>query len=159
MCALADVVSCVAANAVADLHTVTAEHSLEGVVAKRLDSPWAEGRRSAAWVKLKHRRRDTFVVTGWRTLEGRGDVYLLARRGADGALFPAGSVGMGLDAERRAALTDVLVANGLPPRRSRRRLGSVRWAAAVDEVGRGGVWSRDWPVRDAVPRDVVSLGV
>src|SRR5690348_16868135 len=44
----------------------TAEQGLEGVVAKRLDAAYGEGRRSSAWVKQKHRRRERFVVTGWR---------------------------------------------------------------------------------------------
>jgi len=33
------------------LLVATAEQGLEGVVAKRLDAPYAEGRRSSAWVK------------------------------------------------------------------------------------------------------------
>jgi bifunctional non-homologous end joining protein LigD len=151
--------SCTGAGAVADLLTVTDEHGLEGVVAKRLDAPWVEGRRSAAWVKLKHRRRETFVVTGWRTREGRGEEYLLARRDVNGSLAPAGSVGMGLDAERRAALVETLAVYELPPRHRRRRRGDVRWVAPVVEVAVEAHGRRDGPVRDAVLRDVLSFGV
>jgi hypothetical protein len=43
----------------------TREHGLEGVVAKRLGSPYLPGARSSAWVKHKHRRTESFVVTGW----------------------------------------------------------------------------------------------
>jgi bifunctional non-homologous end joining protein LigD len=150
---------CTGVGAVADLLTVTDEHGLEGVVAKRLDAPWAEGRRSAAWVKLKHRRRETFVVTGWRTREGRGEEYLLARRDVNGSLAPAGSVGMGLDAERRAALVETLAVYELPPRHRRRRRGDVRWVAPVVEVAVEAHGRRDGPVRDAVLRDVVNFGV
>ena len=43
---------------------------LEGVVAKRRDSRYEPGRRSAAWVKVKVRRRQELVVAGW--LPGNG---------------------------------------------------------------------------------------
>jgi ATP-dependent DNA ligase len=37
----------------------TEEHGLEGVVAKRLGSPYVPGGRNGAWVKHKHRRTET----------------------------------------------------------------------------------------------------
>jgi bifunctional non-homologous end joining protein LigD len=43
----------------------TREHGLEGVVAKRLQSPHLPGARNGAWVKYKHRRTESFLVTGW----------------------------------------------------------------------------------------------
>jgi hypothetical protein len=50
-------------NAVLD---VTRAHQLEGIVAKRVDAPYEPGRRSGSWLKHKHRRQETFAVTGWR---------------------------------------------------------------------------------------------
>jgi bifunctional non-homologous end joining protein LigD len=47
------------------------ELGLEGVVAKRADSPYRVGKRSAAWVKLKHLRAMEVVIVGWR--EGAGN--------------------------------------------------------------------------------------
>jgi len=47
------------------------ELGLEGVVAKRADSPYRVGKRSAAWVKLKHLRALEVVIVGWR--EGTGN--------------------------------------------------------------------------------------
>ena len=44
--------------------TVTRAHELEGIVAKRLDAPYEPGRRSGAWLKHKHRRLETFAMTG-----------------------------------------------------------------------------------------------
>ena len=38
---------------------------LEGIVAKRSDSPYEIGRRSNAWRKLKYRPQQEFVVGGW----------------------------------------------------------------------------------------------
>jgi ATP-dependent DNA ligase len=38
------------------LFAATAEQGLEGVVAKRLESPYRPGVRSRDWVKIKHHR-------------------------------------------------------------------------------------------------------
>jgi bifunctional non-homologous end joining protein LigD len=49
----------------------TAEkHQLEGIVAKRLNSPYEPGRRSPAWLKVKRVLRQEFVVGGWTTEHG-----------------------------------------------------------------------------------------
>jgi bifunctional non-homologous end joining protein LigD len=42
------------------------ELGLEGVVAKRRDSPYIPGARSAAWIKVRFNRRQEFVVGGYR---------------------------------------------------------------------------------------------
>ena len=42
---------------------------LEGVVAKRLDAAYREG-RSRSWLKIKHRRCERLTVTGWRERDG-----------------------------------------------------------------------------------------
>ena len=39
---------------------------LEGVVAKRTDSTYRVGKRSSAWVKLKHVNAQEAVIVGWR---------------------------------------------------------------------------------------------
>jgi bifunctional non-homologous end joining protein LigD len=44
---------------------VTEKFGLEGVVAKRLDSPYEPGRRSRAWMKWKRVLQQEFVVGGW----------------------------------------------------------------------------------------------
>lgn len=82
---------------------------LEGVVAKRLDSPYEPGRRSRAWRKVKLLARDEFVVGGW--LPGQGsrqrlgalllgrydlDPEAATRSGRPQRLVYAGSVGTGL---------------------------------------------------------------
>ena len=53
---------------------------LEGIVAKRLDSVYEEGRRSAAWLKIKNRHQQDLVIGGW--LDGQGE-----REGRPGALL------------------------------------------------------------------------
>jgi bifunctional non-homologous end joining protein LigD len=56
------------------------ELGMEGVIAKRGDSPYETGRRSRAWLKVKVRRQQEFVVGGWAQGEGR-------RAGTLGALL------------------------------------------------------------------------
>ncbi|MEW6280765.1 MAG: non-homologous end-joining DNA ligase [Candidatus Eremiobacterota bacterium] len=42
------------------------DQGLEGLVAKRRDSPYLPGQRSDHWLKIKNWRRQEFVVAGWR---------------------------------------------------------------------------------------------
>jgi bifunctional non-homologous end joining protein LigD len=44
---------------------------LEGVVAKKRDSTYSSGRRSQAWIKVKHHRTQEVVIGGWRPGSGR----------------------------------------------------------------------------------------
>jgi bifunctional non-homologous end joining protein LigD len=135
----------------ADLATATAAQGLEGIVSKRVDAPWLVGRRSASWVKTKHRRRETVLITGWREPADQPVEFLVARRGADGELSPAGAVARGLGAEQRAELIDVLAAVEQP----RRRRNGVRWTAAPVEATVECHGRLDGPVRDAVLREVL----
>lgn len=87
------------------------EAGLEGVVAKRLDSPYTPGKRSPAWVKTKIRRRQEFVVGGWAP--GRGSRRerigaLLVGYYEDGELRFAGRVGSGLTQRDLEDLPDIL---------------------------------------------------
>ena len=54
-----------------DLQAATRAQGLEGIVAKRLDSPYEPGRRSVAWRKIKNVQRTDVVVCGWMPGEGR----------------------------------------------------------------------------------------
>ncbi len=82
------------ARAMAD----SAEQGLEGVVAKKRTSKYAEGRRSEAWLKLKHHATQEVVVGGWKPGSGRraGGVgsLLLGVPGPDGLEY-VGKVGTG----------------------------------------------------------------
>ncbi len=72
---------------------------LEGVVAKRLTSPYRPGIRSADWIKLRLKTSQEFVVGGWqRGAGGRGgSIGALTIGYYDGAaLRYAGQVGSGL---------------------------------------------------------------
>ncbi len=80
------------------LGEATRVQGLEGVVAKRRDSPYEPGRRSPNWRKVKHVRRQSAVVVGWQPGEGgrsgRLGSLLLAVPGPDGLVF-VGHVGTG----------------------------------------------------------------
>jgi bifunctional non-homologous end joining protein LigD len=128
----------------------TAEQGLEGVVAKRLDARYAEGRRSRSWIKIQHRRRERLVVTGWRKRDGELPELLLARVADDGRLRPAGSASLGLDPLRRAELLELLAARELPRRAS--RAGRTRWAAAGVKIVVDAHGSPTGPVRDPIIR-------
>lgn len=78
----------------------TREQGLEGIVAKRLDSPYEPGRRSGVWRKLRNRRRQEFAICGWTAGEGRragsiGALLLGVREEPGGTLRYAGGVGSG----------------------------------------------------------------
>ncbi len=80
---------------------------LEGVVAKRADSPYLAGVRSDRWRKVKARHTEEAVVVGFTP--GRGHraatfgALVLAQRDAFGRLVHAGQVGGGFrDAQVRA---------------------------------------------------------
>jgi bifunctional non-homologous end joining protein LigD len=46
------------------------ELGLEGVVANQRDSPYAAGRRSGSWIKIKHHRTQEVVIGGWTSGTG-----------------------------------------------------------------------------------------
>jgi bifunctional non-homologous end joining protein LigD len=54
----------------ADLLEAAREQGLEGVVAKRRDSPYRPGKRSGEWIKARVWQRQEFVIGGWSPGEG-----------------------------------------------------------------------------------------
>jgi ATP-dependent DNA ligase len=73
-------------------HARACELSLEGIVSKRADAPYAPGNRGL-WCKVKCLYREEFVVVGWTDPEGRGPwlgALLLAYYDPDGRLVYAG---------------------------------------------------------------------
>jgi bifunctional non-homologous end joining protein LigD len=84
---------------------------LEGVMAKRLDSTYEPGRRSRAWLKVKHHRRQEFVIGGWTWGEGRREGHLgalLLGHYDGGELRYAGNVGTGFTDRMLRELEDLL---------------------------------------------------
>jgi bifunctional non-homologous end joining protein LigD len=79
----------------------TRAQGLEGIIAKRRDASYRPGRRSDCWLKIKHIRRTSAVVAGWKPGEGgrtgRIGSLLLGVQGAEGLEY-AGHVGTGFSA-------------------------------------------------------------
>lgn len=83
----------------AALNAAVHDMELEGLMAKRLDSPYLPGKRTTAWRKVKRRVTRRFVVGGWAEGSGgRGGRIggLLIGAYRDGGLVYAGRVGSGL---------------------------------------------------------------
>ncbi len=77
-----------------------AEQGLEGVVAKRLDSVYLPGERSADWLKITELLTTEVVIGGWRQGRGRrSDTFgsLLLGVPTEGPLQYVGQVGTGFD--------------------------------------------------------------
>jgi bifunctional non-homologous end joining protein LigD len=54
----------------ADIQAVSKVQHLEGVMAKRLQSRYEPGRRTASWLKIKNVQRQEVVIGGWKPGEG-----------------------------------------------------------------------------------------
>ncbi|NLP60257.1 DNA ligase D [Paraburkholderia sacchari] len=132
------------------------EANLEGLVAKRRDSPYTST-RSAAWLKLRCSRRQEFVIGGYSEPSGSrvGFGALLIGVYEDGALRYAGRVGTGFDTRILESLTRELQAHssktspfaGVPPAERR---ATVHWVRPelVAEV-RFKTWTSAGVVRQA----------
>lgn len=110
---------------------------MEGVVAKRLNSPYTPGRRSDSWLKVKNLHTQEVLICGWKPGAGRrGNTFgsLLLGVPRDGGLDYIGHVGTGFS---DAVLREI---------QSRLdRLAATASPFAVDvprEHARGAVWVR-----------------
>ncbi|MGH6645795.1 DNA ligase D [Aquabacterium sp.] len=136
---------------------------MEGVIAKRADSPYTSA-RSEAWLKLKCIQRQEFVVCGYTDRsDGTAQVgsLILGVHSPDGSLVSVGSVGTGWSAQEARALKAHLAklhtdappfAAGVakPGRWSKRAPGSERWVKpeVVAEV-QFAEWTPDGQIRHA----------
>jgi bifunctional non-homologous end joining protein LigD len=93
-----------------DLLKSACDMALEGIIGKRRDSAYTPG-RSAAWIKLKCRRRQEFVIGGYTEPSGSRAAFgalLLGVYDAKGKLQYAGRVGTGFDAATLRAIKEEL---------------------------------------------------
>ncbi|MGY1692859.1 non-homologous end-joining DNA ligase [Geodermatophilus sp. SYSU D01105] len=148
------------------------DNGLEGIVAKRLDSPYRPGLRGPDWRKVKNLRTQAVVVGGWRPGQGRraGGVgsLLVGLHDDRGRFVYAGHVGTGFTARALRDLGELFT-----PRRSspfegdlpREVTRDARWVEPdlVGEVAFA-VWTADGRMRhpswrglrdDLAPEDVV----
>lgn len=141
-----------------DLDTALAiskKNGLEGVVAKRPESPYRSGSRSTSWRKVKHEQVQEVVLIGWVAGAGDGLSSLVVAVPTDGGMLRyAGRVGTGFTDGERRALHEALIplsrqtaALAGIPREARAR---VSWAepSLVGEV-RFSEWTRAGRLRHA----------
>jgi bifunctional non-homologous end joining protein LigD len=94
---------------------------LEGVMAKRLTSPYCPGKRTSHWLKIKAKLQQELVVGGWLSGEGRRSstlgALLVGYHDDEGALRYAGRVGTGFTERTLADLMERLgaLARGTSP--------------------------------------------
>jgi bifunctional non-homologous end joining protein LigD len=83
----------------ADLMAAAADQGLEGVVAKRLDSPYQPGVRSRLWIKTPRNATTEVIICGWKPGAGRRSgiigALLLGAYDDAGRLVYIGKVGTG----------------------------------------------------------------
>ncbi|MFC8043670.1 non-homologous end-joining DNA ligase [Nocardia sp. NPDC057353] len=124
----------------AALLEVAAQHHLEGIVCKRLDSTYRPGRRSPTWVKTPLRRSTEAIVAGWLPGSGRFSgtfgSLVLAAHDDGGRLVHIGNVGTGFTAAVRRSLQgqlDELARSSVPLHRApaRSAVPGVRWVDPV----------------------------
>jgi bifunctional non-homologous end joining protein LigD len=91
----------------ADVLAAAEQRGLEGIIAKRRDSPYRPGRRSGEWLKVKNVRTQEVVIGGWT--EGNGErsssfgALLLGIPEVDGLRY-VGKVGTGFGEQARSEL-------------------------------------------------------
>jgi bifunctional non-homologous end joining protein LigD len=91
------------------LYEQVVQLGLEGIVAKKADSPYRAG-RSANWLKIRADRTDDFVVVGFTRPKGSRSGFGALDLGAyqDGKLVYAGRVGSGFTAAQLKEVTAAL---------------------------------------------------
>jgi bifunctional non-homologous end joining protein LigD len=86
----------------------TGQQGLEGVVAKRLASPYRPGRRHPDWRKRSHEHQDVFLVGGWVPGSVGVGRLLVGQRQPDGWLRHVATVTAGLVPATRRRLAERL---------------------------------------------------
>jgi bifunctional non-homologous end joining protein LigD len=136
------------------LFEVAQAQGLEGVIAKRLDSTYKQGKRTRDWLKVKTENNEEFVVTGYTRGGGRradtfGALVLAVNEGDE--LRYVGNVGTGFDDAEIDKLLRLLrplhrdtPPFAVAPKMPRVRKGDVQWVEPqlVAQV-RFGEWTHD----------------
>jgi bifunctional non-homologous end joining protein LigD len=139
------------------------EQKIEGIVAKRLDSRYVEGSRTDAWLKIKLRTEQEFIVVGTTPGEGerQGKIgAMLLAVWEDGSLVYVGKCGTGRNERGWDELEEQLVPSdgtmpevlGVEGRMSRTELDSVTWVEPTTVVQiafqrwtkDGALWHPSW---------------
>jgi bifunctional non-homologous end joining protein LigD len=140
------------------LYAAAVERKLEGIISKRVDSIYQQGKRSRDWLKVKTQNNEEFVVAGYTRGAGRrADTFgsLVLAVNAGGELRYVGNVGTGFDDAEIAKLLKLLAPLyrdtspfSTPPKLPKVRKGDVHWVEPrlVVQV-RFGEWTHDGHLR------------
>jgi bifunctional non-homologous end joining protein LigD len=127
------------------------ERGLEGLVAKRFDSPYRPGQRHPDWLAIEAVRRQDFAVIGFIAQASDRLLEALIIATYDGRGYqPAGRVGGGFDASTSKRLRKTLAAFPSVPAPSDARWADerIRWVEPRIVVGiRFSEWDRSGQVR------------
>src|SRR3954471_23882174 len=140
------------------LFEVAQQQKFEGIISKRIDSTYKEGKRTRDWLKIKTENNEEFVVAGYTRGAGRrantfGSLVLAVNEGDQ--LRYVGNVGTGFnDAEIRKLLKLLRPLHRdtppfpVAPKMPRVRKGDVQWVdpELVAQV-RFGEWTHDGHLR------------
>lgn len=141
-----------------DLVATACKMGLEGIMAKRLSSPYVS-RRTNTWVKVKCARRQEFAIVGYTAPKGSRaglGALLLAVTEQDGSLRYAGKVGTGFDDASLVSLQKRLASietDKKPVANAPAAAGGVRWVKPelIAEVSFG-EWTGGGHIRHSVFR-------
>lgn len=140
-----------------DLVATACKMGLEGIMAKRLSSPYVS-RRTDTWVKVKCARRQEFAIVGYTAPKGSRaglGALLLAVTEQDGSLRYAGKVGTGFDDASLVSLQKRLasIETDKRPVANAPGAGGVRWVKPelIAEVSFG-EWTGGGHIRHSVFR-------
>ncbi len=81
-----------------DFFKLAVQNELEGMIAKRSDSLYYEGKRTPDWLKIKHHNTDEAIICGYTAPQGGRKYFgslVLGIHDKTGKLVPAGNVGTG----------------------------------------------------------------
>jgi bifunctional non-homologous end joining protein LigD len=115
----------------AALYEAAKEQQLEGIIAKRLDSRYIQGKRTRDWLKIKTHDEQEFVVAGYTKGTGRRATSfgsLVLGYYVSGELVYAGNVGTGFNGKEIEKLLDKLrpLRRSTPPFREVPKMPKVR---------------------------------
>ncbi|MGI0525222.1 DNA ligase D [Rhizobium giardinii] len=104
----------------------------EGIIAKRADAPYREG-RVGSWLKIKCTKRQEFVIGGYSPSDKRGRAFASLLVGAyqGGKLVYQGRVGTGFDEDMMADLAS---------RFAKLKIDKPAFDAVPRQIARGAIW-------------------
>lgn len=142
------------------LYEAACAQNLEGIVAKKLGSPYRPGKRGKDWLKIKTTKEADLVIGGWSKGEGsRSSSFgsLLVGAYEDGELRFVGAVGTGFSERTMASLLPELqerVSENMPFAEDPRTMGTGRFGKPVKDP----VWVEPALVARVEFRELTSTG-